>query len=140
MFPGISYNRPKREATPSVPGVPAIPAVPPSDENPNGTPEVPAIPEIPAQPADPGDSVIIENEDGMFLIEWNRDVPPPTMEEAVAAWAAFQVQVVKDQRAAAFRVEADPLFFKSQRGEATNQEWLAKVAEIKARFPVAEGA
>ena len=38
-------------------------------------------------------------------------------------------------RAAAYRAEADPLYFKSQRGEATEAEWLAKVAEIKARFP-----
>ena len=38
-------------------------------------------------------------------------------------------------RAAAYRSEADPLFFKAQRGEATTDEWTAKVAEIKARFP-----
>jgi hypothetical protein len=38
-------------------------------------------------------------------------------------------------RAAAYNTEADPLFFKAQRGEATLQEWLALVAEIKARFP-----
>jgi len=38
-------------------------------------------------------------------------------------------------RAAAYRAEADPLYFKAQRGEATEAEWLAKVAEIKARFP-----
>lgn len=38
-------------------------------------------------------------------------------------------------RAAAYIAESDPLFFKAQRGEATNEEWLAKIAEIKARFP-----
>jgi len=38
-------------------------------------------------------------------------------------------------RAAAYAAEADPLFFKSQRGEATTAEWEAKVAEIKARYP-----
>lgn len=31
-----------------------------------------------------------------------------------------------------YRVEADPLFFKVQRGEIDNQIWLDKVAEIKA--------
>ena len=41
----------------------------------------------------------------------------------------------KEARAAAYRAESDPLFFMSQRGEATNDEWLAKVAEIKTRFP-----
>jgi hypothetical protein len=42
---------------------------------------------------------------------------------------------LSDLRAAAYRAEADPLFFKAQRGEATLEEWQAKVAEIKARFP-----
>lgn len=41
-------------------------------------------------------------------------------------------------RAAAYKLEADPLFFKAQRGEATKAEWVAKVAEIKARFPYPE--
>ena len=41
----------------------------------------------------------------------------------------------KENRADAYRSEADPLFFKAQRGEATTDEWTAKVAEIKARFP-----
>lgn len=40
-----------------------------------------------------------------------------------------------DLRRAAYTAEADPLFFKSQRGEATVQEWQDKVAEIKQRFP-----
>jgi hypothetical protein len=39
------------------------------------------------------------------------------------------------QRIQAYRTESDPLFFKAQRGEATHQEWLDKVAEIKARYP-----
>lgn len=38
-------------------------------------------------------------------------------------------------RAAAYAAEADPLFFKAQRGEATEAEWLALVAEIKTRYP-----
>lgn len=38
-------------------------------------------------------------------------------------------------RAEAYRNEADPLFFKAQRGEATMDEWLALVAEIKMRYP-----
>lgn len=47
----------------------------------------------------------------------------PTREEQEAA------------RKAAYVAEADPLFFMSQRGEATTAEWEAKVAEIKARYP-----
>ncbi len=38
-------------------------------------------------------------------------------------------------RKVAYVVEADPIFFMSQRGEATQQQWLDKVAEIKARWP-----
>ena len=53
--------------------------------------------------------------------------------------AALQPQITRDSQEAArkrsYESEADPLFFMAQRGEATNAEWLAKVAEIKARFP-----
>jgi hypothetical protein len=38
-------------------------------------------------------------------------------------------------RKAAYIAESDPLFFRSQRGEATEQEWRDKVEEIKARYP-----
>lgn len=47
----------------------------------------------------------------------------PTLEQQQAA------------RAAAYKAESDPLFFKAQRGEATMEEWLALVAEIKSRYP-----
>lgn len=47
-------------------------------------------------------------------------------------------QEQSDLRATAYNAEADPLFFMSQRGEATLEEWQAKVAEIKARFPYPE--
>lgn len=38
-------------------------------------------------------------------------------------------------RRAAYVFEADPIYFMSQRGEATEAEWLAKIAEIKDRYP-----
>ena len=41
----------------------------------------------------------------------------------------------QEARAAAYHTESDPLFFKAQRGEATMDEWLALVAEIKMRYP-----
>jgi len=37
-------------------------------------------------------------------------------------------------RHAAYIAESDSIFFMSQRNEATQQEWLDKVAEIKARW------
>jgi hypothetical protein len=59
--------------------------------------------------------------------EWvSAPVVVPTKEEQEA------------NRKAAYTAEADPLFFMSQRGEATVEEWQAKVAEIKARYPYPE--
>jgi hypothetical protein len=44
-------------------------------------------------------------------------------------------QAAEAARKAAYAAEADPLFFKAQRGEVEQQVWLDKVNEIKARFP-----
>ena len=49
--------------------------------------------------------------------------------------AAISAEKAEANRHAAYIAEADPLFFKAQRGEATVQEWQDKVAEIKARYP-----
>ena len=38
-------------------------------------------------------------------------------------------------RRGAYQSEADPLYFGWQRGENTEQAWLDKVAEIRARYP-----
>ena len=38
-------------------------------------------------------------------------------------------------RRAAYAAESDPIYFMWQRGEATQQQWLDKIAEIKARYP-----
>lgn len=62
----------------------------------------------------------------------------PYTSDEIAAWIAASIPTLEQQkalRAAAYRAEADPLYFKTQRGEATEAEWLANVAEIKARFP-----
>jgi hypothetical protein len=62
----------------------------------------------------------------------------PTTEE-IAAQAEADHQAAVEARAVAVRAalaeEADPMFFKWQRDEATQEDWLAKVAEVKARFP-----
>jgi hypothetical protein len=41
----------------------------------------------------------------------------------------------QEARRKAYEQEADPLYFMVQRGEATQEEWQAKIAEIKARLP-----
>ena len=43
-------------------------------------------------------------------------------------------------RRAAYSAEADPIFFLAQRGEATQAEWLSKIAEIRARYPMPEAS
>jgi hypothetical protein len=49
--------------------------------------------------------------------------------------AAMKAEEAERNRRAAYQAEADPLFFKAQRGEIEQQVWLDKIAEIKARFP-----
>jgi hypothetical protein len=61
--------------------------------------------------------------DGVFIPLPEPEPEPPTLEQQRAA------------RAADYRANSDPLFFKAQRGEATMDEWLALVAEIKMRYP-----
>lgn len=56
-------------------------------------------------------------------------------DEDIAERAAANAAAAQSRRADAYRMESDPIFFKAQRGEATMQDWLAKVAEIKARHP-----
>lgn len=46
--------------------------------------------------------------------------------------------IAENNRASAYKEESDPLFFKWQRDEATKQEWLDKIEEIKQRYPKVE--
>lgn len=50
------------------------------------------------------------------------------------------VAAVQEQRQFAYQVESDPLFFKYQRSEdgITKAQWLAKVNEIRERYPMPE--
>ena len=73
-------------------------------------------------------------------LEWldaNQTQPSDAEIEAeVARLTALEpARIATENRRAAYITEADPLFFKAQRGEATMDEWQAKVAEIKTRFP-----
>jgi hypothetical protein len=64
-------------------------------------------------------------------------VAPTPEDVALAQEAAYQVAVEARRNAVrdALAREADPLFFQWQRGEATEADWLARVAEVKARLP-----
>jgi hypothetical protein len=52
-------------------------------------------------------------------------------------WQAYLPSKAEQEtnRHAAFTTEADPLFFKWQAGEATEEDWLAKRQEIRDRYP-----
>jgi len=40
-----------------------------------------------------------------------------------------------ENRRKAYEAEADPIFFLIQRGEATQEQWQAKITEVKERYP-----
>jgi hypothetical protein len=65
---------------------------------------------------------------------FDADGNPVTYDRA-AVEAEAQRMSARQARAAAYASEADPLFFKAQRGEATIEEWQSTVADIRARFP-----
>jgi len=74
-------------------------------------------------------------------VTWLDDRPQPTWEAIQtarpAAEAAEANAIARTNRHQAFVAEADPLYFAWQRGEATEEDWLAKCAEIRARYPYA---
>lgn len=74
-----------------------------------------------------GECQIVDVPEG-YVPQWVLDA------QAAAERDAFN-EAQKRKRFAAYTLESDPIFFKSQRGEATHQEWLDKVAEIDAQFP-----
>jgi hypothetical protein len=73
-------------------------------------------------------------------LEWlDSNQTQPTEAEIAAEVARLTAlepaRIATENRRNAYIAEADALFFKAQRGEATMQEWQAKVTEIKNRFP-----
>jgi len=73
-------------------------------------------------------------------LEWlDTNQTKPTDAEITAEVARLTAlepaRIATENRRSAYIAEADPLFFKAQRNEATMEEWQAKVAEIKTRFP-----
>lgn len=52
--------------------------------------------------------------------------------------AEKQLAEAQAARASAYTEEADPLFFEWRAGEGTEQAWLEKREEIRARYPYPE--
>jgi hypothetical protein len=68
------------------------------------------------------------------------EVEPTAEEIAQLHEAEYQAALAARDEALrqALAAEADPVFFRWQRDLATKEDWLAAVAEVKARFPKPE--
>lgn len=58
--------------------------------------------------------------------------------DPVPGGTEISLDVQHVMRSMAYTSEADPLFFKWQAGEGTEQEWRAKREEIRGRYPYPE--
>jgi len=84
----------------------------------------------------PGAEWVLRGDDLEWLDATQSQPSDAEIEAEVARLTALEpVRIATENRRAAYISEADPLFFKAQRGEATMEDWQAKVAEIKERFP-----
>jgi hypothetical protein len=72
-------------------------------------------------------------------LEWLDDSPKPTLAELEAAWPQAKwdraYAQVQQARHAAYVTQSDPVFFRWQRGQATEQDWLDAVAAVDAAHP-----
>ena len=80
------------------------------------------------------------NGDSYSGLTWlSEDIEKPTLEELQLHWEDVQyetqMEAVRNQRLIAYREESDPIFFDYQRGEATEEEWLEAIQNIKDRYP-----
>ena len=70
---------------------------------------------------------------------WLSDTPKPTQAELDAFWPQVQYETqhaaVEQARLVAYEQQSDPVFFKWQRGDATEAEWREAVAKVKLENP-----
>ena len=89
----------------------------------------------------PGASWSMSGND-MATLEWYDETVPPTQAECDAAWPQVawdaEYAAVQAARHAAYVTDADPVFFRWQRQQATEQEWLAAVSGVDAANPYPE--
>jgi hypothetical protein len=79
------------------------------------------------------------NGDDYAGLTWLDDSPKPTQAELDAAWPQVEwdraYAQAQQARHAAYVEQADPVFFRWQRGQATEQDWLAAVAAVDTAHP-----
>jgi hypothetical protein len=89
----------------------------------------------------PGTQWALEGNDYSGLI-WLDESPKPTKKTLDDAWPQVQADLelahIQAERARRYQLEADPLFFKAQRDEATMAQWKAVVDQIRADLPYPE--
>jgi len=70
---------------------------------------------------------------------WRGPGEKPSYNVLKGHWLEVQAEVLNEKaakkRQLAYEKESDPIFFDWQRGEATKEDWLEKISEIKARHP-----
>jgi hypothetical protein len=83
----------------------------------------------------------LEDNDYSSLV-WLSDTPKPTKKELEKQWAKVEFDLAYDRAKRARQAEyskiADPLFFKFQAGEATEQEWLDARKSVVEKYPYPE--
>jgi aminoglycoside phosphotransferase (APT) family kinase protein len=87
----------------------------------------------------PGALYRLDGDDYAGLTWLDGEQTQPTQAECDAAWATVQYQreyaTVEQARREAYERDADPLFFRWQRGTGTEQEWLDAVQGVKDANP-----
>lgn len=78
------------------------------------------------EPLQPQEDKLVCFENGIWFY---KDIPVKPLESQLEPYKPS----VEEVRRFWYQVESDPLYFKWKRGESTEQAWLDKVAEIKAR-------
>lgn len=72
-------------------------------------------------------------------LEWLDSTDKPTEEELENLWPLVNyetaVKAIEVLRSEAYRNISDPIFFRYQRGEATQEEWVSSVNSIREKFP-----
>ena len=81
----------------------------------------------------------VMNGDDYAGLDWQDESPKPTQAQLDALWPQVQyetqVAAVEQARLMAYEQQSDPIFFKWQRGDATEAEWREAVAKIKLDNP-----
>lgn len=73
-------------------------------------------------------------ENGIFIYYLDNGIVKKRTDDEIKAMPEYN-EYMSLKRAEAYKQESDALFFKYQRGEVTEQDWLDKVQEIKDRYP-----